>query len=331
MSRSRNSTVLLTEGHPHNIKDFEMTFHEHVETFAGKPVVNFGEDNPVTDPAGTAYRVSIDDYDDDESMQEKFARLLADPASDQLAAIVIGVWGPWDELYEYSSGHIVEALATAAPQLPNLKALFLGDITMDENEVSWIIQTDLSPLWAAFPKLEILQVRGSNNLSFGAIDHAYLRSLVIECGGLPRNVLKEVTTANLPGLEHLELYLGEPGYGFDGSITDVEPLLTGDKFPKLKYLGLRDSEIADQVAMAVAQSPLLERLDVLDLSLGTLGDQGGQALLDCPAMTQLKKLDLHHHYLSDGLMKKLEALPIEVDVSDQESEGDYGRYVAVGE
>lgn len=308
-----------------------MPFYDHVETFAGKPVVNFGSDTAISDPANSAYRVGIDDYDDDEPMQEKFARLLADPASDQLTAIVIGVWGPWDELYEYSSGHIVEALVTAAPQLPNLKALFLGDITYDENEVSWIIQTDISPLLAAYPKLEFLQVRGSGNLSLGKIDHSYLQSLVIECGGLPQNVLKEIADASLPALEHLELYLGSAGYGFNGSIEDVKPLLAGDKFPQLKYLGLRDSEIADEVAVAVVESPLLERLGVLDLSLGTLGDEGGQALLDCPAITKLKKLDLHRHYLSNELMKKLEALPIEVDVSDQETEEDYGRYVAVGE
>lgn len=64
---------------------------------------------------------------------------------------------------------------------------------------------------------------------------------------------------------------------------------------------------------------------------GTLGDEGGQALLDRPAITNLKKLDLHHHYLSDEMRKRFQSLPIEVDVSGQESEDDYGRYVAVGE
>ena len=308
-----------------------MTFNEHVQQFAGKPVVNFQENTGITDPADTAYRLSIDDYEDQEPLHERFVRLLADPASDQLTALVIGVWGPWEELYEYSSGPIVEALVTAAPQLPHLTALFLGDIISEENEVSWIIQTDVSPLWTAFPKLEVLQIRGSNGLSLGTVQHAFLKSLTIECGGMPQNVLKEIANAKLPALEHLELYLGDAGYGFDGSIADVEALFVAGKFPGLKSLGLRDSEIADQVAMTVAKSPLVEQLEVLDLSLGTLGDEGGQALLDCPALSKLKKLDLHHHYLSDGMMQKFQALPIEVDVSGQESEGDYGRYVAVGE
>ena len=81
----------------------------------------------------------------------------------------------------------------------------------------------------------------------------------------------------LAGIEHLELYLGTDDYGWDGSIDDVLPLLADDRFPRLKYLGLRDSEIADGVAQAVAKSPLLEKLDVLDLSLGTLGDEGAAA------------------------------------------------------
>ncbi len=308
-----------------------MTFNTHIQQFAAKPVRDFGPETPITNPENTAYRLSVDDYDDREPMQDKFARLLADPASDRLTALVIGVWGPWDELYEYSSGQMVELLVTASPRLPHLRALFLGDIIVDENEVSWIIQTDVSPLWTAFPKLEVLQIRGSNGLSLGEIEHAFLKSLILESGGLPQNVLTEIAEAKLPALEHLELYLGDSGYGFDGSIADVERLLTGEKFPALTYLGLRDSEIADQVAIAVAKSPLMNQLEVLDLSLGTLGDEGGRALLDCAAITRLKKLDLHHHYLSTGVMERFRSLPIEVDVSGQESEGNYGRYVAIGE
>jgi hypothetical protein len=78
------------------------------------------------------------------------------------------------------------------------------------------------------------------------------------------------------------------GYGFDGSIADVESLLVPGQFPALKYLRLRDTEIADQFAAAVAKSPVINQLEVFDLSLGALGDEGGQALLDCPAITNLK-------------------------------------------
>jgi hypothetical protein len=77
---------------------------------------------------------------------------------------------------------------------------------------------------------------------------------------------------------------------------------------------------------------VLERLEVLDLSMGTLGDAGAAALLNSPAVRKLKKLDVHHHYCSDGMVKRLEALGIEVDASDPEGEsGPDDRYVQVSE
>jgi hypothetical protein len=144
-------------------------------------------------------------------------------------------------------------------------------------------------------------------------------------------VLHQIATAKLPALEHLQVFLGSDDYGWDGSLDDVRPLFQEGLFPKLTYLGLCDSEIADDLAKAVVDAPVLKQLKVLDLSQGTLGDEGGRALLACEAIRQLEKLDLHHHYMSDDVMQQFQALPIEVDVSEQEDEDDYGRYVAVGE
>jgi hypothetical protein len=140
-----------------------------------------------------------------------------------------------------------------------------------------------------------------------------------------------VSAAILPALEHLELWLGTDGYGGTVTVPDLEKILSGSLFPRLTYLGLRDSDIADAVAAAVAQSPLLERIEVLDLSMGTLGDEGVEALLASPALTRLKKLDIHHHYCSLEMVARLEGIGIEVDASEREDEGQYGRYVAVGE
>ena len=54
-----------------------------------------------------------------------------------------------------------------------------------------------------------------------------------------------------------------------------------------------------------------------------------------PLVARLKKLDLHHHYLSDAMMERLKALPVEVDLSGKEKESVYGdevsRYIAVSE
>ncbi len=84
-----------------------------------------------------------------------------------------------------------------------------------------------------------------------------------------------------------------------------EPFLQGTIFPNLKHFGLRDSEIADEIAVALESAPLLSRIESLDLSLGMLSDEGGQALVDNPGLKHLKQLDLHRHYLSDDMMMRL--------------------------
>jgi len=147
--------------------------------------------------------------------------------------------------------------------------------------------------------------------------------------------LRAVLQSEFPALEHLELYLGEENYGFDFAVADLEPLLSGIVFPNLRSLGLRDSEIADDIATAIANAPILSRLRVLDLSLGTLSDVGARALLGSPGLRKLQKLDLHHHYISPELVSQLKKLGPEVDASDpkeaDEDGGEEYRYVAVGE
>jgi hypothetical protein len=91
--------------------------------------------------------------------------------------------------------------------------------------------------------------------------------------------------------------------------------------------------MADQVAEFIATAPVLQRLDTLDLSLGVLTDEGALALLTSPYIRSLKKLDLHYHFCSEGMVKKLQELAqedIEVDVSDRQRDRDW-RFVAVGE
>jgi hypothetical protein len=299
----------------------------NLERFAGRTVADFAAGGTF-DIAAAVPRLRVE-YDAEETGVDLFGQLLAQGNADQMTALVIGAWS--GELYEHSPADVVEALVAAADQLPSLRALFIGDIAQEENEVSWIHQCDLSALWQAFPRLEVLGIRGSNGLSLGQIRHNHLRELTVECGGLPREVLAQLAAASLPALEHLELYLGTDDYGWDGTIEDVKPLLTGKLFPKLKYLGLRDSVIGDEVAKAAAVSPLVSRIDTLDLSLGTLGDEGGEALLASPTVKKLKRLDLRYHYMSDEVAGRFANLGPQVDVSEPQSESEYGRYVSVGE
>jgi predicted DNA-binding WGR domain protein len=273
-------------------------------------------------PLPVAYRLTL--FGAGEQSLETF---LNDPAAGQVEALIIGFWdyGP--------SGEVVEALVAGREKLPRLKALFLGDITYEEWDIAYIQQSDLSPLFGAFPGLEELRVRGADGLALGRVRHDNLRVLAFESGGLPRGVVRDVLKARLPALEHLELWLGTEEYGGDTRVADLKPLLEGKLFPKLRYLGLRDSEIADDMAAAVARAPVLKKVRVLDLSLGNLGDEGAEALLASPAVARLEKLDIHHHFVSDALVARLKALGIEVDAGERQKvyDDDEGRYIAVSE
>ncbi len=321
-----------------------MSISEHVEEFAGLPVRDFDPDEGVTDPTGTAYRLTMQGASNFTAILGRFfgraqggatfagplSRLLDDPASREVVAIVIGAWDQID--HDLGSQQIANALIAARDRLPALKALFLGDITFEECEISWIRQADVTPLLEAYPRLEHLRLRGADGLALGKVHHESLKTLIIESGGLPGSVVRSVGSADFPNLEHLELWLGSENYGGDATIDDLAPILSGAAFPRLKYLGLRDSEQADAVATALADAPILRRIETLDLSLGNLGDEGAVALISGGNLSGLKRLDIHHHYVSDEVIDGLKDTGVEL-IADERREltDDDERYIAVAE
>ncbi|MFK0526107.1 STM4015 family protein [Paenibacillus illinoisensis] len=273
--------------------------------------------------------ISYDDYENGIRMENLIKELAAKPEVGSLESLVIGDWG---QAYESSPDEFMNVLIELAPSFPSLKKLFIGDMGFEECEVSWIIQTNLTPLLKAFPELKSFTVKGSSGLSLEPLQHAKLEELVIICGGLPQEVLASITNAQLPELRKLELYLGVDDYGFDGSLEDVLPLLEQGRFPKLVYLGLKDSDIQDDIAKAVAQAPIVDQLEVLDLSQGTLSDEGAEALLASDKIKKLKHLDLSYHYMTDEMLIRWKRSGLSVDVSDQQqSDEDDWRYPSLTE
>jgi len=309
---------------------------EHMTQWLGRSVELFDEarsEKPVTsaDLARKCFRLAVETYDSDLTFAELFARYLANPAAAETEAIIIGAWGEVGA--GDGSNEAVQLLTGARHSLPGLRAIFFGDIVGEESEISWINQSDLSPLFTAFPDLEHFGVRGTAGLDLGGpLNLPRLKSLAIQTGGMPLQIFRQATEGNLPALESLELWLGTGGYGGEITREHLTELLSGKQFPALRHLALCDSDIQDEVAEAVVASPLLARITRLDFSKGTLGDRGAQALLDTPAVAKLESLDLSHHYLSEGMMAKLRAAFPGVKLDDAQGENpQYGRYVAVGE
>lgn len=247
--------------------------------------------------------------------------ILADPDFPALSELTIGDWG---NAWEDSCQPILDGIVEHAGRFSHIEKLFVGDMDFEECEVSWIMQGDYSKLWAALPNLRGLTVKGSMELELGGISHEGLEELTIICGGLPKGVIQSIQNAKLPNLKKLLLYIGVDDYGFDGDADTVRELLDKADFPKLTYLGIADSEMQDELAKAVLESKFMGQVEVLDLSLGTLTDQGGELLLkELPKWPNIQRLDVHYNYLTDGMAQKLEGLPITVDVSERNKPDEY--------
>lgn len=307
-----------------------MAFSEHRFSFAGKKIRDY-EGGALLNLDHTGLRIRTD-FEEPQAWFDKFNQLLAQPNVDELTTFVVGQWG--DE-HDRGPEAILEALVASRDKLPNLTAFFIGDITYEECEISWIHQGDLSPLLSAYPNLEFFGVRGSEGLSLGNLKHDHLRHLIIQSGGLDVRVVREVLGAELPSLEHLDLYLGTENYGANTQVEDLAPLLRGELFPKLAYLGLRNWDRADELAGVLANAPVLERIKELDLSLGTLGDDGVRALMTSPYLAGLEKLDIHHHFVGPEVLNELKTmlrkLKVKIDASEPQDPDDEWRFVEHGE
>ncbi|MGW7445201.1 STM4015 family protein [Kitasatospora sp. NPDC054795] len=311
-----------------------MTVSRHIERFHELPVHEFTSDDARPRPAAgaVAWRLSLE-YGSKLDFVQLWQSFLeeVDPAG--VRAVVIGAW--WQDGYT-SVRSAVEAVTAEARRLPALEALFLGEATFDECEISWLEMDDVTPLLNAFPGLRSLAVRGGTDLALEPVRHDRLTSLRFESGGLPATVVRAVAGSELPALERLTLWLGVDEYGGDATMDDLAPFLDGSRLPKLRHLGLANSELQDEIAAALAHAPVVARLESLDISMGVLSDEGATALLEGQPLTHLRSLDLHHHYLSDAMQERLhEALPgVELDLGDAEADemdDEDDRYVSVSE
>ncbi|WP_440223176.1 STM4015 family protein [Dokdonella sp. MW10] len=313
---------------PINTQEPPMSRHDTPDTFRGKRVVDFAMGDKASS-GDVVYRLR-QDYDTKESQRELVEHFFTQIAPGSLESLIVGVW---QVSHDDGPDGILDVLVERRGELAALRHLYVGDIQSEDNEMSWIIQTGYTRVLDAFPALESLRVRGGEKLAFEPFEHASLRELAVETGGLPTRVVEGIARSRMPALKHLELWLGDDNYGFDGDLATYVRLLEAIDPTRLEYLGLRNSQITDELAGYLAQQPWIGGLDTLDLSMGTLGDDGALALLKSPHLGGLKHLNLAYHYVGAEYRARLAALPLDVDVSDPQDPDDYDgeRYVAIGE
>ncbi|MGQ4267945.1 STM4015 family protein [Nocardiopsis changdeensis] len=272
-----------------------------------------GEGDPLgeADEAEEADEAGEEEGDEDGYAREHIVRYL-DRFTEQvpleaLRALIVGYLSEYDDSYGMLAEPAVEALVGAAPRLAGLRSLFFGEVTSEEQELSWIRLCDLAPLVAALPGLSELVVRGGSEELGLRLESRSLERLTVHSAGLRPEVVEDVCASELPALHRLELWFGSEWHA-GGRVTPegLEPLLSGGAFPRLRHLGLRNVPGLDEWIPVLTGSPVVRDLDVLDLSLGDLSDEGARALVDgASAFRRLRYLDLNHHYLSEEVEKQV--------------------------
>jgi hypothetical protein len=274
-----------------------MPMHRHLAEYDGFPVIEFGRES-VTPPSGeVAWLVRTEDG------SELFGRFLETVDTTSVTRLVIGCWGPG-----YETSHAaVRMLTDAAPRLPVLRAILIGDIFTEEDEISGRSGCDVTPLLEAYPGLESLDVRAGSELALSPFSSPALKSLRLGSGGLPGAVVRAVGASDLPSLRILDLWLGVEAHGGNVTVRDLAGILSGERLPALRRLGPIDNEIKDDICAAVAAAPVAARLSELVLTGGVLTDRGAEALLSGQSLVHLRLLDLRHHFLSPTMIQRVRA------------------------
>lgn len=240
---------------------------------------------------------------------EYLAMLLASPAAGLIEELELsaGAGGPRSLMVE---DYLMKLIEHAA--FPALRTFEIGCATEREISAVYICNHPGWVAWSRFanlcPRLEVLRVAG-NVFEMGPLAGPELRELAIRTSSFGQIALAGFEESTLPALERCTLWFGECGYGAVDACepADVVRLLRklDAECPDLRHLALANSPCADGLVDAIpATLGLLDRLESLDLSLGTLADAGALVALR-PQLSRLRSLDVRGNYLTSNEQDRL--------------------------
>ncbi len=215
-----------------------------------------------------------------------------------------------------------------------LRTLYLGDFHSEETELNWSSLGNAEVLYGGIPNVRDLTLR-SGTMHFGTIVLPELRRFATLTGGLQKDAIASIAGAHWPELERLELQIGSSRYDSNITPDDLQPILDGEGLPAtLVHLGLANYEFTNELIPRLVSSKILPRIRELDLSQGSFGPEGAEALIaNKAAFAHLDKLDLSESWLDTPIAARVrEALPKAI-TADQRYDPRYpeDRYIAAGE
>lgn len=252
-----------------------------------------------------------------ESVYNALENFCQDDRIDELQALLCQI--------EVEAIFDIASLIAVKDKLKNLRALFIGSREDSQFKLSWSLLTDISPILKAYPKLEVLQMRGywdEDNIDniFTPLKHSNLKTLIIETGnGINYRIVQQISKLELSALEYFELWRIPLKKYNQQSVTSI---ISGKSFPTLKYLGLPSSDCSDELAKIIVNSGIPEQLKVLNLSMGTLTDEGAKLLLNSPLINKLHTLNISGNVLSTEMTQRLSKLNCRV-IAEPQFENNY--------
>ena len=262
--------------------------------------------------------------------------LLTHPSGKLLQELVVPMNMLDDGMY---FGPIIAKLAAlGAPMLHTLRIGEFqhagpGGIETDyDYEISWTSLGDATGLWQALPKLRRMRLQtglGGSSASgspevIGDFDVPKLEHMEVITGGMSQACLQAFAGGHAPELVHMDLWLGSDNYGATGTAADLAPIFDGANVPKLTHLGIMNSEIADSFIDELVGSKLLRRLRELDLSYGTLSDEGAARLhANARSLGHLERLVLSANCLTEEGIAQVRGLCANVVIDDQKGEDEH--------
>lgn len=189
-----------------------------------------------------------------------------------------------------------------AASLPRLR---LGDVA-DDIDLAHHYVGDLEIISHSFPGLRSLEIRSGgdndNELVLAGLALPKLERFVLETCELTPTRLRDLLVADLPSLRELVLWFGSGTHNHPATVDDVAPLFA---LP-LTQLGLCNTLLSNELIAPLARSPMAGRLTRLDLSRGTLDDNGAAALVGhAGKFSRLRELDVDQNYLSAEAIEEL--------------------------
>ncbi len=237
---------------------------------------------------GVLDAITLHHHGGEEALDHTLRRLASDPVARLVRRIVISA------VQFDGAGDLTPALAELAglaPRLPRLAELAIAEgMNLGNPWIEGPIRIgDLSPIYAAYPKLEVLEV-GGKECELGTLELPALRRLAIEDASPPD--LAAIAAAPLPALDELELFFGR--WRVDNIDAVFRPLFDRT-LPSLTTLAIaaKIPQVMQYLVRAVPASTLARNARVIAFRHGALDDDCVRTLVAwAPRLRALDRLEV---------------------------------------